>query len=80
MKVTYQIIGHIDADLGIREDNHEIDVLLDDHTWFKMEYDQQIVLLDELADVLRHSLTNYGQIHYTIHANHEKGLDYEYQS
>lgn len=77
MQITIDIIGHIDRHLGIEEPNHKIEVFLEDKSMQTLNWEEQAVFLDELCDIFRHSLTKFGQAHYTIHANQEKGLDYD---
>ena len=79
MRITIDIIGHIDRYLGIEEPNHKVEIEMQDASWDSINWEMRDFFLSELCDVLRHSLTKFGQAHYTIHANQKKGLEYDNQ-
>lgn len=77
MQVRIEVVGLIDKDLGIREDNHVITVELQEHSWKALDWEARAMFLDELTDTVRHSLTKYGQADYKLIANQKEGLEYD---
>lgn len=77
MEILIDVIGLIDRELGIKEDRHKVRVILENHSWEQLDWESRAFFLDELTDVVRHSLTKYGQVEYTIHANQTEGLEYD---
>lgn len=73
MIIEFEIVGFRDDYLAINEKNHKVAMHFDDKTWADIGWQEQVVFLDEMKDVLRHTLTKFGQVEYRI-INANKGL------